>query len=59
MEIDFMESIKGASKNIVFEKKGVCITCNGSKAKPGTSPTRCSACGGKGTVNYRQGPMTI
>jgi molecular chaperone DnaJ len=53
MEIDFMESIKGSTKSIKFEKKGTCPTCNGSKSKPGTSPARCSACGGKGTVNFR------
>ena len=43
MEIDFMESIKGSKKTVNFEKKGVCPTCSGTKSKPGTSPSRCSA----------------
>ena len=59
LEINFMESVSGARKEILFEKRGICTTCNGSKCKPGTAPSKCTSCGGKGFVNYRQGPMTI
>ncbi len=59
LEISFMESVSGARKEILFEKRGVCTACNGSKCKPGTAPSKCTSCGGKGYVNYRQGPMTI
>lgn len=54
-----MDSVNGTNKSVQFEKKGVCTTCNGSKCKPGTAPGRCTNCGGRGTVNYRQGPMVI
>lgn len=53
LEINFMEAISGSSKKVTFEKRGTCPTCKGSKCKPGTAPTRCTACGGRGTVNYR------
>ncbi|CAD8054820.1 unnamed protein product [Paramecium sonneborni] len=59
LEIQFMDSVNGAQQTIQFEKIGVCSTCNGSKCKPGTAPGRCTNCGGRGSINYRQGAMTI
>lgn len=59
LELTFMEAIMGVSKDIAYKLQVVCDTCNGSKCKPGTSPIKCSACDGKGNINYRQGPMMI
>lgn len=59
LEISFMESVMGVVKDINFSKKGTCKTCNGSRCKPGTSPTKCTTCGGSGHINMRQGPMSI
>ncbi|CAK94816.1 unnamed protein product (macronuclear) [Paramecium tetraurelia] len=59
LEISFMDSVNGAQQTIQFEKIGVCSTCNGTKCKPGTAPGRCTNCGGRGSINYRQGAMTI
>ena len=59
MEIDFMDSINGLERTVSYRVKDVCGTCKGSKCKPGTSPTKCTTCAGKGTMNYRQGPMVI
>lgn len=59
IELNFMDAVNGAKKEINIDKKGVCTTCHGSKCKPGTSATKCNNCGGRGTVNYRQGPMVI
>lgn len=59
VELDFMDSINGITKEISYRIRDTCSVCNGSKAKPGTSPIKCSSCAGKGTVNYRQGPMQI
>ena len=33
--------------------------CQGNKCKPGTAPSKCASCAGKGFMNYRQGPMTV
>lgn len=54
-----MDSVNGVKKEIQFDKRGICKTCNGSKCRPGTAPTKCGGCAGRGTVNFRQGPMTI
>jgi len=59
LEISFMESVTGVKREVKLEKKGVCKTCNGTKCKPGTAPSKCFSCGGRGFINYRQGPMTI
>lgn len=59
LEIDFMEAINGVQKEISYRIKDACSSCKGSKCKPGTSATKCSTCAGKGTVNYRQGPLQV
>lgn len=59
LEIDFSEAINGATKEFNYKAKDICSNCNGTKCRPGTSPQKCTTCSGKGTVNYRQGPMQI
>lgn len=59
LDLDFMEAIEGVNKTVKVFKKGLCTECKGSKAKAGTAPSKCFQCGGRGTINYRQGPMTI
>ena len=59
LEISFMDSIKGVKKEVTLERKSQCGTCKGSKVKPGTSPTKCSNCGGRGVVFFQRGPMSI
>lgn len=59
LEIDFMDAINGFQKEVSYRIKDSCATCKGTKCKPGTSTTKCTTCSGKGTMNYRQGPMVI
>lgn len=59
LDIPFMDAVEGSRKEVSFEKKGTCTMCNGNKCKPGTAPSKCTGCAGKGYMNYRQGPMTI
>ena len=59
LEITFIESAMGVTKEISFTKKGACQTCQGSRCKPGTSPVKCATCGGSGHQTMRQGPMNI
>jgi molecular chaperone DnaJ len=50
VELTLADIATGAEKTIEFEKQDVCENCNGSGAKPGTSPTACVQCGGQGRV---------
>ena len=54
VRITFEEAVFGCKKEIELNVKETCKTCNGSGAKPGTSPETCSKCGGKGQVVYTQ-----
>lgn len=59
LDVEFMDAVKGTKKEINFEKIGTCSTCKGTKCKPGTAPSRCAACGGRGVVSFRQGSLTM
>lgn len=59
LEIDFMDAVNGVTKDVSYRVKNTCSVCKGNKCKPGTTPTKCATCNGKGTVNFRQGPMQI
>lgn len=59
LDLNFMEAIEGVTKVVKVFKKGVCTACKGSRAKAGTAPSKCFQCGGRGIINYRQGPMNI
>lgn len=50
IRITFDEAVKGTEKPIKIRFKETCSCCNGSGAKPGTSPVECTRCGGKGQV---------
>lgn len=48
--LNFKEAIFGVEKEIEITRLENCGTCDGSGAKPGTKPTKCSTCGGQGQV---------
>lgn len=54
LRITFEEAVFGCKKEIELTIKESCKTCNGSGAKPGTSPETCSRCSGKGQIVYTQ-----
>ena len=54
IRITFEEAVFGCEKEIELNVKEKCNTCNGTGAKPGTSPETCSKCGGKGQVVFTQ-----
>ena len=53
--IDLEEAAVGCSREIKIGRREPCKTCDGSGAKPGTSPVQCSTCGGHGQVIQSQG----
>lgn len=54
IRISFEEAIFGCEKELDINLKDECETCHGTGAKPGTTPTTCPKCGGKGQIVYSQ-----
>jgi molecular chaperone DnaJ len=48
--LTFEEAVFGADKEIEFTRDEICTTCRGTGSEPGTSPTRCQTCEGRGEV---------
>ncbi len=59
LEISFDESAKGMETAVQIPRQETCDTCHGSGAAPGTSPTVCPQCGGRGQIRYQQGFFTV
>ncbi|MBE6006483.1 MAG: molecular chaperone DnaJ [Sarcina sp.] len=54
VRISFLEAVFGTEKELTLNLKDPCPKCNGTGAKPGTSPQMCPKCGGKGQVVFTQ-----
>ena len=59
LEISFEESAKGAETAIQIPRQEPCETCKGSGAAPGTKPSTCPQCQGRGQLRYQQGFFTV
>ncbi|WP_375486046.1 molecular chaperone DnaJ [uncultured Jatrophihabitans sp.] len=55
MSLDFDEAVRGTTLPLKLSSPGVCDTCHGNGARPGTSPRTCPTCGGSGSVMSNQG----
>jgi molecular chaperone DnaJ len=59
LEITLEQAYAGSEVEITVPASINCETCDGSGAKPGTSPTVCGSCGGAGRVRASQGFFSI
>ncbi|QQS16574.1 MAG: molecular chaperone DnaJ [Neisseriales bacterium] len=59
LEISLEEAAKGCEKALHIAGSETCKTCQGSGAKPGTSPVTCSHCHGHGQIRMSQGFFSI
>ncbi|KAL2537005.1 DNAJ heat shock family protein [Forsythia ovata] len=48
--LNFKDAVFGVEKEIEITRLESCSACDGSGAKPGTKPSKCSMCGGQGQV---------
>lgn len=55
IEIEFKEAVLGTKKTIDIMRQEVCLTCKGTKAKPGTGSGACRSCSGRGVVGKNAG----
>jgi molecular chaperone DnaJ len=54
LQLNLEEIVRDSNREIEIPRSEVCPTCNGSGAKPGTTPQRCGTCGGTGQVQKVQ-----
>ncbi|MDO9433244.1 MAG: molecular chaperone DnaJ [Phenylobacterium sp.] len=59
LEITLEQAFAGSEVEITVPASINCESCEGSGAKPGTSPTVCGSCGGAGRVRASQGFFSI
>ncbi|MFD2179802.1 molecular chaperone DnaJ [Veronia pacifica] len=59
MELTLEEAVRGITKEIEVPTYASCEPCNGSGAKPGSSPQTCGTCHGHGQVQMRQGFFAV
>ena len=59
LTLSFIEAVNGATTSVHLVSDAACGTCSGSGARPGTRPTPCGACGGRGVQAEDQGPFSF
>jgi molecular chaperone DnaJ len=59
VRVSFDQSISGAQVPLSVPTTGVCPTCHGTGAKPGTTPKVCPRCEGRGIESEGQGMFSI
>ena len=59
LEISFQEAAKGTEASIQIPRQDTCATCGGNGAAPGSQPTTCPQCQGRGQLRYQQGFFTV
>ena len=55
LTLDFADAAHGITTVLFLTADAQCSTCHGSGARPGTAPTTCTTCGGRGVVDDNQG----
>jgi molecular chaperone DnaJ len=59
LTLDFDEAVGGLTTELHLTADTSCGTCHGTGARPGTSPSACSRCGGRGAIDENQGPFSF
>lgn len=59
LKISFLDAAFGLTRTIDLDKLHPCSKCEGSGAAPGTSPSACPTCHGRGQVMQSSGFFTI
>ncbi len=55
LHLSFEDAVRGVTTTVNVTGDAPCRTCGGSGAAPGTSPTVCARCGGRGVLDENQG----
>lgn len=57
--LDFDDAMRGVTLPLTLRTPGVCETCRGDGAKPGTQPRACPTCRGAGVTTRNQGSFSF
>jgi molecular chaperone DnaJ len=57
--LDFEDAVRGVTLPLTLRAPGVCDTCHGNGAKPGTQPVACPVCHGAGVTTRNQGSFSF
>ncbi|MEV4809541.1 molecular chaperone DnaJ [Micromonospora avicenniae] len=57
--LDFGDAVRGVTLPLTLRAPGVCDTCHGNGAKPGTQPSTCPVCHGAGVTTRNQGSFSF
>jgi molecular chaperone DnaJ len=59
LEIAFDEAARGTETSIQIPRQELCDTCGGSGSAPGSKPSTCPHCHGRGQIRTQQGPFML
>jgi molecular chaperone DnaJ len=59
VRVSFEDSLQGVQVTVPVQLELACHTCHGTGAAPGTAPTQCPKCGGRGVVATSQGLFAL
>jgi molecular chaperone DnaJ len=59
VRVSFEDSLRGVQVTVPVQLELACHTCHGTGAAPGTAPTQCPQCGGRGVVATSQGLFAL
>jgi molecular chaperone DnaJ len=59
LHLSFMEAVQGVTTTVNVTSDAPCRTCGGNGAAPGTSPSVCPRCRGRGVLDENQGPFSF
>jgi molecular chaperone DnaJ len=57
--LSFADAVRGVTMPLTLRTPGVCETCRGNGAAPGSQPRTCPACHGTGLVTSNQGAFSF
>ncbi|PYT25754.1 MAG: molecular chaperone DnaJ [Acidobacteria bacterium] len=59
LEIQFENAVFGLTAEIQVPRSEICNRCEGKGAEPGSGPTTCSTCRGRGEILFQQGFLSV
>jgi molecular chaperone DnaJ len=59
LHLPFADAIRGVTTTVNVTSDVACSTCGGSGSAPGTAPTVCPVCSGRGVINENQGMFSF